>query len=262
MACNWNGITSRTRTGRIALSMALLAVAAQSALARPEKNAYLNRPAESVAQLVHQAETDREVMDRYMRHFAMDRRQVLALLKGLHVSRLKQSTRFEMYSVPDGGVLKMHRCTLHRGERVFVDRNGQPVLRLKCGNPLTLGPQHPSMDQPHVSDAAPFQATEDDQVQPVFLATTIEPSPVAEIPAPVVDETPEVSAPEPFSPEPPTRPMQFASSLGGILGGITALATIPITLGSPPPTSFPVPEPSTVLALGCLVPLALLRRRK
>jgi hypothetical protein len=42
--------------------------------------------------------------------------------------------------VPPGGELKAHSQRLKKGELVFADMNGTPILRARCGNPLVGAP--------------------------------------------------------------------------------------------------------------------------
>lgn len=54
---------------RILLGVVLAGIAA-SAMARPELNAFINKPANTVPELMAQIKNDRLVLDRYMRHFS------------------------------------------------------------------------------------------------------------------------------------------------------------------------------------------------
>ena len=108
--------------------------------ARPDLNAFVNRRIDTTASLVKQVKADPEVADRYERHFAMNRRELVAYLGRLHPTRLAKTGAYTVYSVPDGGFVKMHRQALKKGSPVFADAAGRPTLIVKCGNPLTLGP--------------------------------------------------------------------------------------------------------------------------
>ena len=46
--------------------------------------------------------------------------------------RLQDDEVFTVYSVPPGGELKAHTQRLKKGELVFVDMNGKPILRARC----------------------------------------------------------------------------------------------------------------------------------
>ncbi len=259
------------------LTISALALMACVASARPEKNAYLNHRATTVVALVHEAQTDPEVLDRYMRHFAMTRKQVLALLGSLHVERLQKTSHFEMYSVPDGGSLKMHHCTLKKGERLFVDDKGKPVLRLKCGNPLTLGPGSicstgallPQFAE--TSELKPLIPDVDSAVAPMDDWLAMVPPTPEELPALDVEipaaTGPQV-APSIAPPNPITLPPGHSNLIGSLLG-------IPLLIGgsfafphggnhtdgrNPPPP--PVPEPASFLALGAGAAVLIRRRRK
>lgn len=82
-------------------------------------------------------------MDRYRRHFAMTDREVVAYFSGLRLARLSAAGAYNVYSVPPGGYIKVHVQKLRLGTPVFADPFGNPVLIVKCGNPLTRGPKAP-----------------------------------------------------------------------------------------------------------------------
>jgi hypothetical protein len=127
------------RTFWVVLGLLLVSLS----VARPDRNAFLNRHAGSVAQLVEQVRTDAEVSDRFQRHFAMNQREVLAYLSSLKLARLTTPGTYQVYSIPPGGFVKMHVQKLKLGTPVFADMFGSPVLIAKCGNPLTRGPKVP-----------------------------------------------------------------------------------------------------------------------
>src|SRR5579871_4724903 len=136
-----------------ALILAGLAFTAMSAFgqSRPPTNSYLDTRVNTTAELLHEVESDKEVMDRYQRHFAMDRDQVVAYLSGLRVSKLDKDGVYTVYGVPhSSGDFHAHLRLLKKGEPVFVDAGGTPVLQLVCGNPLLLGlpPITPNRVQP------------------------------------------------------------------------------------------------------------------
>jgi hypothetical protein len=110
-------------------------------VARPDRNAFINQKATTTAELVNQARRDKSVMDRYMRHYGMNRTEVLSFLSSLKPDTIKEEGVFAVYSVPEGGRIKLHMERFKKGHKVFSSRDGEPQLVLKCGNPLTLGPK-------------------------------------------------------------------------------------------------------------------------
>lgn len=107
---------------------------------RPDLNAFINRKVVNTPGLVNQVMHDPEVADRYSRHFAMSRRELVEYLTALRPGKLAKSEVYTVYSVPEDGRVKMHRERLKSGAPIFVDRAGRPTLIMKCGNPLVLGP--------------------------------------------------------------------------------------------------------------------------
>lgn len=122
------------------LSLIVLAASARASDGRPVRNSFIDRPVGEVSDLVAHVKADRIVADRYRRHFSMDQTTLLSFLSGLHRGRLKGDGIYTIYSVPQGGRLKMHVGRIRRGEAMFFNRAGQPTLVAKCGNPIVLGP--------------------------------------------------------------------------------------------------------------------------
>ena len=116
------------------LGLALLPLAAQAT--RPDRNAYLDTKASTVAKLIAEIRRDPAVADRYMRHFEMSKADLIAYFETLHVARMKVAMSVSMYSVPAGGYIRVHKDVLRKGELVFADPVGQPILKLNCGNPV------------------------------------------------------------------------------------------------------------------------------
>lgn len=234
---------------------------------RPERNSYLNRPAKSVAQLLDQIRRDPEVADRFMRHFAMTKNQVIAFFSTLRVARLPREGVYEMYSVPVGGGLKMRKFRLRKGELVFVDRSGMPILRLRCGNPLTLGPNQPrplspdNVGKPHVlkSDVeVPTSTT------PVELVTTpIPPDVPTELAVPPT-RPPFVTPPSVVTPPPTVSarvpPTATSPLAGGAIAGLGAIAYFVGKKGGGGQNP-PVPEPATLVLVGAAAAGVIRRRR-
>ena len=117
----------------------LILASASSALARPDLNAFLNKPATSTDRLIRQIKTDPQVADRYTRHYAMSKSEVIDYLSSLSPAQTNQDGVYTVYSVPDGGRLKSRTEIVKKGTLVFADMRKVPVLILKCGNPLSRG---------------------------------------------------------------------------------------------------------------------------
>jgi hypothetical protein len=243
---------------RLWLTLASVTLTLCAAYARPERNAFLNRAVRTHAQLMHQVKTDWAVRDRYMRHFGMGSTQVLAYFSELRLARLKDDTGVIMYNVPDSGVLRSRFFVLKRGTKVFVDRSGEPILKLSCGNPLTRGPRVVTTI-PGPEPEAPAVAVE--ELKEVVVEAQQQPQVLAEAPAAIeMPEMPEmaitrpVATPHEFVPK-PLPPVEKVEPIPYKVG-----ARIPPFWLFLPPIAFalpkqhndepPIPEPATVLILG------------
>lgn len=113
--------------------------------ARPDRNAFLNVRAVTVPQLVNQVRNDPTVMDRFRRHYSMSDTEVIAHLSSLRLARITKAGTYKVYSVPPDDSIKMSVRNFREGTPVFADSFGNPVLILKCGNPLDRGPKNPGV---------------------------------------------------------------------------------------------------------------------
>lgn len=125
---------------RWACALSLVAVAACSfASDRPEPNAFLNKRAKTVQDLIRAVQNDPEVADRYVRHFGKSREDVVEYFRTLHLAKLNQTGTYTIYSVDDHGVIKSHPELLRAGTVVYADSAGTPILKATCGNALVSG---------------------------------------------------------------------------------------------------------------------------
>lgn len=227
---------------------------------RPDLNAFVNHKITDTQSLLAEVKNNPEVADRYERHFAMSRQELLDFLSTLHLEPLANTAEFTVYSVPPDGVVRMHREVYKKGTPFFVDSTGNPTLVVKCGNPVILG--HPrtvkarlsplpvtttdlaaflpdvrdaAVDMPDLLDAEPVIP----EVAPDVLVGPAEP--IAKTSVPLIGN---VRSALPYLGLAPLLAPIFGSSGGN--GGNSIL--------------FPTPEPAPFMALG-LGALALLRRR-
>lgn len=238
---------------RLAVGLSVLGCATV-ALARPDLNAFLNERSMSVSDLVRQVKRDPEVMDRYRRHFAMGDKDLVAYLGSLRLARLSKKGVYRVYSVPPGGWIKMHYETLREGIPVFADMAGEPVLLVKCGNPLTNGPRNPIAEN---DDSPEIQARTDTLRELTVAADT----PSSADLAAMAPSTPQVPAEEIVtigqSPV-PILPGAFGAS-PWLLGSLGFLFVGREDEGS---TTTAIPEPSTIAVLALGTGLLARRRRK
>ncbi len=246
-----------------ALVAAVMTVAACSASARPEPNAFLNKRVASHAQLCQQVRNDKIVMDRYMRHFGMTRGEVLAMVKGLHKSQLREAGVYQVYNVPDSGEVRTRAFMLKKGTPVWADKAGTPVLKWSCGNPMKAG------SDVQANQLLPLAMDPTATVELRALDLPLQTDLVAMIAAePSEPPLPESSGGEIVADEPGETPTEGPTTVGssgamlvaplGLLSSGSLLMVRLTERDGPPPR--PVPEPATLVATGFGV--ALLAARK
>lgn len=106
---------------------------------RPEPNAFLNRKADTVTQLLQQIDSDPIVASRYERHFGKSKEELIQYFRGLHLAKLNADGTYMIYLVDDDGVIKAKPQRMKAGTRVFADNSGTPILKASCGNALVGG---------------------------------------------------------------------------------------------------------------------------
>lgn len=241
------------RGTEIALALSIMSPPVQSH--RPDLNSFLNYRVHSTAQLVREVDGDSEVRDRFMRHFAMTRSELDRYLGSLHLARLEKTGVYKVYSVPDNKVLKMHLQTIKQGEEVFEDSAGTPVLLVRCGNPLSRGPNNPLTANNINSET---EGTTNDQ-----LAALKVPEENAE-----AENMQYVNNLQPGVPEAPTgggSAAPFVPSGGGGVGALPfgLLAGLPFLFGHGGGGGHgSVPEPVSLIVLGVGVAGLIARRKR
>ncbi|HLO99164.1 MAG TPA: PEP-CTERM sorting domain-containing protein [Fimbriimonas sp.] len=246
--------TTLTTSNMVAISGHVSTLAA---IARPELNAFINKPANTVAELVTQIERDKAVADRFMRHFSMTKSEVIAYVRTLRKGVIQKSGYFTVYSVPENGIIKAHVSFFPKGTPAFVDAAGDPVLRLKCGNPFMRGPK-----SAYTTSSATIADPNSGFVEMTSIPATPDSVGDGELLSympgdPIPPE--EMASIDLREVEPPTdtyvRPQGFNPAFGlGPLGGL-------LMFGPKGGSSTAVPEPGTVIAIAIGLG-AILRRRK
>lgn len=237
------------KLGAVAMVVTLSGIA----VARPELNAFINKPANSIPELIAQIKADKQVADRFMRHFSMTKQEVVEYVSSLRLGTISKSGYYTIYSAPDNGILKAHVSFFKKGTPAFVDSDGNAVLRVKCANPFVVG------KAPGITAKANIQDTIT-TANEMSITAGIVSAPNSEIEAsiPAVPEISEDLTDGSLAlgvvPTPPvTSSSGFLGSLLGVGGAVSVM--------NKPPEPDPVPEPTSMVALS-LGALALLRKKK
>ena len=125
----------------LGILLCTLWVGTASAWARPELNAFLNRPVHSVDELVKQMRSDPAVLARFQKHYKMNKEELTAWFRTFRLISMPESKYYLTFNVDDRGVIRSKRVYYPRGTKVFVDRQGVPMMKRSCGNPTSYGPK-------------------------------------------------------------------------------------------------------------------------
>lgn len=240
---------------RLVITVACLSLSIAAASQRMGPNPYLVRPAPTLAELLSQVRTNPVVFDRFSRHFQLSKEPLLEMLSGLRKVALEQDAVFEMWNVPaKTGELRSRRLTLRKGETVWVNAVGTPILKVSCGNPLTRTdePSEPPVRSTltSASGVKPVAAPGGTEVEEMVAPAPVEPL----LPAMPGPEFVEIPAPSEMIAITETQPARFDFG--------SAIAFMPSLLFSIRGDDWVIPEPATILALGGAASLLLARRAK
>ena len=238
---------------RWACAACLLALAACSfASDRPEPNAFLNKNANTVQELIRAVETDPDVADRYVRHFGRSKEDVIAYFRTLHLAKLKSTGTYTIYSVDDHGVIKSHPELMKAGTIVYADAAGMPILKAKCGNALVAGSNQVT---------AVFSPTVGPTMDDMKTVAGKFPDPLSTLPQTAIQVPVDPIAIAPITPEIVTH---GSSNQGFALpAALAAIGGAGAFLFGGGGGGQPVPEPATIMVLvGAAAAFKLRRRTK
>ena len=242
------------------IPVVLVVAMATAGQAKLPHNSYITKPTPNKAAFLKLIQSDKTVQDRYMRHFAMNRKDLMQYMSSIKMSRLSQAGLYTVYNVPaETGELRSRLLKMKKGEPVWVDQFGQPIMVVVCGNPMTRGPKSVvAIDRPTApmlaSESTPSPARMPDE----FVAT----APLSPVEPATMD------AFEPSMPEVARVPDAVVVPNGIVENVVTNrksalgfLALIPL-LAIKTGHSNPVPEPSSVIVLAAGASLLAYNKRR
>lgn len=227
------------------------------------RDSYLQYKVYSVEQLIQQVSDNPAVRQRFARHFQIPESRVVSYMRAnLVESYVPRTGRYTVYCMHRSGKFYPVKQTFRRGTKVFALRNGEPVMKWVCGNPLSKflpDVQVKNLTQQPVTKVSPSI----EELLPAEQVNILVPS---EIPAPIYQPAIPASL---ISASAPVLsgggggsllPFLLPAALIGIRGGHSNSSTPPVI-----PIGPSVPEPSTVALLAVGLPLALtasIKRKK
>jgi hypothetical protein len=236
-------------------------------------DAFIKTELRSVDELVRAVSANPRVRRNFARHFGIPESQVATYFRRqLVYTRLPAARTTTVYGVTRTGRIYSVRERLRKGTPVFTLRNGAPVLKAVCANPLvtrlppmvaTVPAPTPVVPRPAPVVAPPVIAT------PLTPPTTAFSAPLpVEPPEPVVDIVPVPLEGGELAPAPGAIPppiVRGPPSRGGFPYWL--LAAVPLAFidtgggdDNPPPPP-PIPESQTWVLVGIGLPLLLLGAR-
>jgi len=210
--------------------------------------AFTTRPVATVRELHDLVVKDKVTAQRLARHFGVKTSE-LADYAGtnLKLAYLSQPGKYTIYYISRHGRIGVRTAKLSPGEKVFATLDGKPIILLRCGNPLVkrLPPKAPPKkpEQVKAAEEVVAAAPPEEPLAPLpELVPELVPEPESE---------PQVMAP---APEIPAAIAPVATEVLGFSQVITAVAPVlvgAVAMRSSKDTVVPVPEPASLLALGC-----------
>lgn len=185
-----------------------------------------------------------------MRHFGMTKTEVVDMLSTLRLGRLASDGVFTVYNVPKWEEVRSKALFFKKGTLVWYDKDGRPVLKASCGNPMVRGTD---IGQALVSTGVKIEpVTEPRALQPVYPETEfIKVETAAIAPAPL-----EARAADVLPVNPAVQLVAPSASGLGILPVVGGL----LLLGGGGGTTT-VPEPATMVVCGLGIAAMVAKKR-
>lgn len=234
------------------LCLCAAAVAANAAArpARAPRFAYLPYNSPSLAGVIQQVQNSPKLQQRYAKHFGIPPAQVVKHFRyHLMESYIPQTKVYDVWCVKPDGTRFVVKQRFVKGTRVLALRNGQPVMKWACGNPLSR--KLPEIKEKVVRVSKVLPKAED---TPPVVRVDIPFEPLRELPAvpprcTVPASGMSFSLEQPAPPPPGHARRYFVPPIIPRGGGDD---------DEPPP----IPEPATTALLAGAAGVLLLRRKR
>ncbi len=221
------------------------------------RDSYLQYKVYSVEQLIQQVSDNPAVRQRFARHFQIPEGRVVSYMRAnLVESYVPRTGRYTVYCMHRSGKFYPVKQTFRRGTKVFALRNGEPVMKWVCGNPLSKflpDVQVKNLTQQPIQKVSPSL----EELLPAEQANILVPSDIA---APIYQPAVPASLVSASAPVlvrgggTSLLPFLLPAALIGIRGGHSNSQSPPVVV----PIGPSVPETSTLALLAAGLPLALL----
>ena len=215
----------------------------------------------SVPDLIDQIGSNPAIAARYARHYHRPAADVVKYLRANVVeSYIPHTQVIRTYWVRHNGSITAKQERMERGVRVFALRNGEPVLKWACGNPLTTS-------LPYVKTTVAHKSPK--PIEHLLPSTEVlVPAEPPDIIIPSESPAPPVVAAEPPAVNFSHQAEPAAPHLGFPIGALIPIAAIPIIIATTnhptenPLGPQPTPEAPTTVAFAGLTVLGLAAARR
>jgi hypothetical protein len=161
------------------LCAAAVAAGAATRPTRAPRYAYLPYNSPSLAGVIKQVQNSPKLQQRYAKHFGIPASQVVRHFRyHLMESYIPQTKVYDVWCVKPDGTRFVVKQRFVKGTRVLALRNGQPVMKWACGNPLSR--KFPEIKEKVVRVGKTLPNVED---TPVTVRVDVPFEPLRELPA-------------------------------------------------------------------------------